>query len=42
MILDKPKIVTQSQAEEIEQDIRPYLSIVTPENVLDWNFKKRN
>nr|BAR32018.1 portal protein [uncultured Mediterranean phage uvMED] len=41
MILDKPKLQTNTRAEELEQDIRPYLSIVTPENVLDWNFKRQ-
>jgi len=41
MILDKPKIQTKTRAEELDQDIRPYLSIVTPENVLDWNFKRQ-
>ena len=40
LILDKPKITTNTRAEELEQDIRPYLSIVTPENVLDWNYKR--
>jgi len=40
MILDKPKIQTNTRAEELQQDIRPYLSIITPENVLDWNFKR--
>ncbi len=40
MILDKPKVTTNTKAEELEQDIRPYLSIITPENVLDWNFKR--
>ena len=40
LILDKPKVTTNTQAEEIEQDIRPYISIITPENVLDWNFKR--
>jgi len=40
MILDKPKVITNTRAEELEQDIRPYLSIITPENVLDWNFKR--
>ena len=40
LILDKPKVVTNTRAEELEQDIRPYISIVTPENVLDWNFKR--
>jgi len=41
MILDKPNIQTSTRAEELQQDIRPYVSIVTPENVLDWNFKRQ-
>ena len=40
MILDKPNIQTRTRADELNQDIRPYISIVTPENVLDWNFKR--
>jgi len=40
LILDKPKITTNTQADEIQLDIRPYLSIVTPENILDWNYKR--
>ena len=40
LILDKPKVTTNTRADELEQDIRPYVSIVTPENVLDWNFKR--
>jgi hypothetical protein len=40
LILDKPAIQTNTRAEELDQDIRPYVSIVTPENVLDWNFKR--
>ena len=40
MILDKPAIQTRTRAEELNQDIRPYVSIVTPENALDWNFKR--
>ena len=40
MILDKPAVQTRTRAEELDQDIRPYVSIVTPENVLDWNFKR--
>ena len=38
MILDKPKVQTNTKADELQQDIRPYLSTVTPENVLDWNY----
>ena len=41
MILDKPNVNTETQAQELEQNIRPYLSIVTPENVLDWNFDRK-
>lgn len=41
LILDKPNITTNTRAEELEQDIRPYLSIVTSENVLDWNFERQ-
>ena len=41
MVLDKPNITTNTRAEELDQDIRPYLSIVTPENVLDWNFERQ-
>mgnify|MGYP000011727179 FL=1 len=41
MVLDKPNVTTNTRAEELEQDIRPYLSIVTPENVLDWNFERQ-
>ena len=40
LILDKPAIQTNTRAEELDQDIRPYISIVTPENCLDWNFKR--
>ena len=40
LILDKPAIQTRTRAEELNQDIRPYVSIVTPENALDWNFKR--
>ena len=40
LILDKPKVVTQTKADELQQDIRPYLSIVTPENIMDWNYKR--
>ena len=41
MILDKPNIQTETKADELQQDIRPYVSIVTPENVLDWNFQRQ-
>jgi hypothetical protein len=39
-ILDKPAVQTQTRAEEIQLDIRPYISLYTPENVLNWNFER--
>ena len=41
LVLDKPNITTNTQAEELEKNIRPYLSIVTPENVFDWNYTRQ-
>ena len=38
MVLDKPNIQTSTRAEELQQDIRPYVSIYTPENVINWNY----
>lgn len=40
VILDKPPVNAYTRAEELEQGIRPYISIVTPENVLDWNYRR--
>ena len=40
LVLDKPAVQTRTRADELNQDIRPYVSIITPENVLDWNFKR--
>jgi len=39
-LIDKPAVQTQTRAEEIQLDIRPYMSIYTPENVLNWNFER--
>jgi len=39
-IIDKPRMVTKTRAEELQQDIRPYISLYTPENVLNWNFER--
>ncbi len=41
LFLDKPNFTTNTLAEEIENEIKPYLSIVTPENVFDWNFTRQ-
>jgi hypothetical protein len=39
-MLDKPAVQTQTRAEELQLDIRPYISLYTPENVLNWNFER--
>ena len=39
-IIDKPATVAKTRAEELQQDIRPYISIYTPENVTNWEFQR--
>ena len=39
-ILDKPATTAMTRAEELEQGLRPYVSIFTPENVLDWQYSR--
>jgi hypothetical protein len=41
VLLDKPPSNVSTRAEELSQGIRPYISIVTPENVLDWRFERQ-
>ena len=38
IMVDKPPLKVDTQAEALEQDIRPYLTILTPENILDWKY----
>ena len=40
IIVDKPSSNVMTRGEELEQGIRPYLSIYTPENVLDWKYSR--
>ncbi|MBI5233819.1 MAG: phage portal protein, partial [Deltaproteobacteria bacterium] len=35
-----PSVHVLTKAEAIEFDIRPYLALVTPENLLDWTFTR--
>ena len=37
---DKPESNAMTRAEELGQDIRPYLTMVTPDNVCDWNYMR--
>jgi hypothetical protein len=38
VMVDKPPVAVETEAEALEQDIRPYLTIITPENILDWKY----
>ena len=40
IIVDRPKLYAETVAEAESFDIRPYLTIVTPENLLDWSEKR--
>ena len=40
LMVDKPKSNVGTKADEMAQDIRPYVNIYTPENVLDWQFER--
>jgi hypothetical protein len=40
VIIDKPPTNAFTRAEELQQGVRPYISIITPENVLDWRYER--
>jgi len=40
LIVDKPLSNAKTRAEELSQDIRPYISIYTPENVTNWKYER--
>jgi hypothetical protein len=40
VVIDKPNVVTRTRADELEQSIRPYVSMFTPDNVLDWSYDR--
>ena len=41
VIVDKPTTEAYTRADELQQGIRPYLSLFTPENVLDWKYERQ-
>jgi len=41
VVIDKPGLQVGTRAEELQQDIRPYVSMFTPDNVLDWAYTRR-
>lgn len=40
VIVDKPKTEVDNMADQAEQDIRPYVTLVTPENLTDWTWAR--
>ena len=40
LMIDKPQSNASTRAEELEQEIRPYMTLITPENVFDWKYER--
>lgn len=40
VMVDKPASNAGTRAEELEQGLRPYVTLITPENVYDWNYTR--
>lgn len=40
LMVDKPASNAGTRAEELAQDIRPYVTLFTPENVFDWKWER--
>ncbi len=41
-IVDKPLSNAKTRAEELSQDIRPYVSIYSPDNITNWSYDRAN
>jgi len=41
VIVDKPTTEAYTRADELNQGIRPYVSLFTPDNVLDWKYERQ-
>ncbi len=40
IVVDNPSSYALTRAEAISDDIRPYVTLITPENLLDWSFTR--
>ena len=40
VLVDRPETIVGTRAEELQQGIRPYATLYTPENVLDWHWQR--
>ena len=41
LMIDKPQSNAGTRAEEMAQEIRPYVTLITPENVYDWRWERQ-
>jgi len=41
VLVDKPLSSANTRADELRQGIRPYVSLFTPDNVLDWSHERQ-
>lgn len=42
VVVDKSNAQVGTRAEELQQGIRPYVSMFTPDNVLDWQYERQS
>ena len=40
IVVDKPESNAGTRADELSQGIRPYISLISPENVVDWHYER--
>ena len=40
IMMDKPESTAETMQDEIDQGLRPYVSVVTPDNILDWRYER--
>lgn len=40
IVVDRPEVPAATKGEAIAHDLRPYLTLVTPENLTDWTFSR--
>lgn len=40
VLVDRPETQVGTRAEELQQGIRPYVTLYTPENIIDWNWNR--
>jgi hypothetical protein len=41
IMVDKPQSTAGTRAEELDQGLRPYVTLITPENVYDWRWERQ-